>query len=165
MSKYRTCAGCLFEGKPCAERDKMRTRVAGLGITSMKWKCDWRRAAFKPGDPVRVRLITFSDNDDYGNYSYDTADYPGTFVQSLRGSTRLLVFILPGVIGEWADDAFEPKADGAGFCKIPRAYVSPTSGVPEHACPGCGNPSRLLGHADYCRFHPQRAELDRELYR
>lgn len=159
--RYRTCLGCKFEGLPCGERDVMRAKVAGLGITSVKWKCDWRRPAFKPGDLVTVCILMFEDPNDYGSYALSFENFDGIFIRDATGSTKKIVYIQPGTIGD-EDSPFDPKGGGTGFCKLPRAYIKPRDGVPEHVCEYCENPSRILGHQEHCRYHPSRHQLWKE---
>lgn len=160
MSKYRTCTGCKFEGLPCGERDRMRDKTAGLGITSMKWKCDWRKPKFKPGDLVQVSIVThYHGQDDEGRAHMSTDTFPGIFIQNAKVPSRAIVFIKPGTVGNGGDEEFYPSKDGIGFCRLPLSYIAGREGPPEHVCSHCQNPISILGHADHCDLGaPQEAQ-------
>lgn len=159
--KYRTCYGCKFEGLPCAERAKMQAKVKGLGITSLKWVCDWKRPQFVPGEAVTAQIVIEPGFvDDYGHVARQETDtFPATVIQCV-GVSKILVYIQPGEIGP-NGYTFEPNNNG--FCKVPRTYVRHREGPPEHVCPKCSNPVRLLGHANYCYDHPETAEFAADL--
>lgn len=150
MSKYRTCVGCKFEHLPCGAREQMRKKTARLGITSMKWKCDWRRVKFSPGDLVQVSIVThYRGQDDEGRSHMTTDTFPGIFIQQAKVPSKAIVFIRPGALGNSGEE-FTPSNGGVGFCRLPVAYISARDGIPEHVCAHCQNPVSILGHADYC---------------
>lgn len=49
------CRTCPFKGD-CEIRDKKREAVKGLGLTSIKFRCEKLRKAFVPGMKVKARL-------------------------------------------------------------------------------------------------------------
>lgn len=49
---YATCRGCIRAHQKCGARDALRSKILGLGITSIKWKCAERQNRFEIGDPV-----------------------------------------------------------------------------------------------------------------
>lgn len=150
MSKFRTCLGCLFEKQACGERDKMRDKTAGLGITSMKWRCGWRRSKYRPGDLVNVSIVThYWGQDDDGRAHMSTDTFHGVVIQVAAVPSKAVVFIQPGALGVHGE-AFQPSKDGNGFCRLPVAYLAPREGVPEAICAHCQNPVSLLGHAEHC---------------
>jgi hypothetical protein len=149
MGRYRTCIGCAFEGMACAERDKLRDSLAGLGVTSVKWKCDWRKPRFLPGEPVFVSLVTRWGRDEHGDDFASTDTFPGVFVQQAKAPSKAIVFIAPGALSVHGEP-FTPVRDGNGFCRLSQSYLSRREGVPDHICKYCSNPVAALGHADYC---------------
>lgn len=116
----------------------------------MKWKCSWRRPKFRPGDLLNVSIVTrWEPMDDAGRSGFTSDTFPGIFIQTTSAPSKAIVFIRPGEIGVHGEE-FTPAKDGNGFCRLSMAYMSPREGVPEHVCIGCGNPTSVLGHADYC---------------
>lgn len=139
---YRTCVGCAKQGEPCEARDVLKGRLAGLGVTSIKWRCKDREARFQIGDPVWASTVGDQNEvDDDGEPYRD--HYPGHIIRDL-GST-LLIYIEPGAPGrECQDDVpFSPRANG--FCKIPLSRLEAREGDRETICKHCEWPS-FKGH-------------------
>jgi hypothetical protein len=154
MGRYRTCVGCAFEGVACGERDKLRDAIAGLSVTSVKWKCEWRRPKFAPGDPVFVSIVTHWGRDDDGVDHAELATFPGVYIDQAKAPSKAIVFIAPGTPSVQGETAFTPVRDGNGFCRLSQSYLTRREGVPDHVCDVCSNPVTLLGHADHCRHWP-----------
>jgi hypothetical protein len=146
---YRTCTGCIFGAGYCHAREAVKAQVAGLGVTSLKWKCKWKRLAFNPGDAVFVETIGYQPEGDEDAY---ISKWPATVIQA-KGS-KLICFIEPGALDD-GEVPFEPKAHGNGHVKVPLSRVSPRDAVREHVCDFCKRIARLAGHEDYCRHAPQ----------
>jgi hypothetical protein len=146
---YRTCFGCVYGSGTCQVRDAVKTQVADLGVTSIKWKCKWKRLAFNPGDAVYVETIGYEPEGDEDVY---ISKWPATVIQA-KGS-RLICFIEPGALND-GEVPFEPKAHGNGHCKVPMSRVSHRDAIREHVCDYCKRIVRLAGHEDYCRDAPQ----------
>lgn len=141
MTAYRTCSGCMSQGKPCATKETMRASIKGLGITSVKWKCADRVSRFKIGDAVWAN--TYSS---YGNREDDGAAmalFPA-IVTDVIGS-RAIVYINNGVLSECEDYEFEAK--GNGFCGIPFGRLQPRNAAPQSICKECRRPESF-GHAE-----------------
>lgn len=146
---YRSCQGCAFAKAQCEHRDKLRSSLAGLGITSVKWKCGARKPLFTTGDAVwafTVSSMTNADRYDDGEPYRDT--YPGFIVDML--GTRALVYIAPGAPGE---DYPDIKFEGDGFCKLPLARLKPRAADHEDICPACQRPASA-GHAPAYSCNP-----------
>lgn len=143
---YRTCFGCVHGSGSCQVRDQVKAQVAGLGVTSLKWKCKWKRLAFNPGDAVFVETIGFEPEGDEDVY---VGEYPATVIQA-KGS-KLICFIEPGVTDAHHEIPFEPKAHGNGHVKVPLSRVTKREGIRENVCGYCNRITRLVGHEDYCR--------------
>lgn len=146
---YRTCFGCVHGSGSCQERDRVKAQVAGLGVTSLKWKCKWKRLAFNPGDAVFVETIGYEPEHDEDVY---IGRYPAVMIES-KGS-KLICFIEPGVVDDGGDRPFEPKNHGNGHVKVPLSRVSHRESIREHVCDFCKRIVRLAGHEDYCRNAP-----------
>lgn len=107
----------------------MRAQLAGLGATSIKWRCKSRVARVPIGQPVWVRTVANT-----GSESYDV--FPGIACTDL--GTRMLVCIEAGAIGEQNGHKFEPNS--SGFCKIPLSRIDVREGELVAMCQRCGNP-------------------------
>jgi hypothetical protein len=139
---YRTCFGCIHQGKPCTERDAVRERLRGLGVTSVKWVCNSRIVGFGAGDPVWVDTVS-----GYSHVSQDGDERPprdrfaGVVISV--GATKAAVYIRPGTPGEDTECEFEPQSNG--FCSIPFKRLTVRAGEIETICKYCGWPSSA-GH-------------------
>jgi hypothetical protein len=148
---YRTCTGCVFGEAFCNVRENVKAQVKGLGVTSLKWTCKWKRLAFRPGDAVLVETLAF---DPEGDEEFYVRTYPGIAIQN-KGS-KLICFIEPGA-SEHGDEnlyPFEPKGSGEGFVKVPLKRVSKRDGVRETVCHYCRKITRLQGHEEHCPTQP-----------
>ena len=154
MAVYRTCTGCLFADGPCAERDKMRAKIAGMGITSLKWKCGWRRPKFSAGEPVHISMITYGDEYDGGSWC-ELVD--GYFVSECTTSNKVLVFAIPESVASTFDG--EVALRNNGYMRLSRSYVQRRQGVPASKCSSCGNLSSATGHSEWCKHHPDAAQF------
>lgn len=130
-------------------RDQVKAQVSGLGVTSLKWKCKWKRLRFRPGDHVEVS--TFIEGDyqpEYGDEVTLYAWFPAIVIQN-KGS-KLICFIEPGAKSTCEDYEFTPKKDGSGHVEITMQRVRAVEGVRESVCYYCRKITRLQGHEDYC---------------
>ena len=152
MTHYATCVGCAVEGG-CWRRDEMRQKLAGLRVTSIKWRCEGRVDRFERGAPVWV--ITPPDLDklrsdaapwDEGHPIKHT--FPG-FVVRQRGC-KTLVYIAEGAPSQDDDETF---FKGGPFCMIPLSRISARAGDPEEMCRHCDRPS-FEPHAIGYRCNP-----------
>lgn len=159
---YRTCFGCIHGSGSCQIRDEVKAKVAGLGVTSLKWKCKWKRLAFQPGDAVFVETIGYEPDYTADEDAY-ISKWPATVIQS-KGS-KLICFIEPGTLDD-GEVPFEPKSHGNGHVKVPLSRVTRRDAVREHVCDYCKRIVRLVGHEAYCRDAPteQRKAHQEEYY-
>lgn len=146
---YRTCTGCVFGTGYCHEREAVKAQVKGLGVTSLRWKCKWKRLAYLPGDAVYVETIGYEPE---GDEDVHIGMFPATVIQA-KGS-KLVCFIEPGTLDD-SEVPFEPKSHGNGHVKIPLSRVSHRDAIREYVCDSCSRITRLAGHEDYCRNAPK----------
>lgn len=121
----------------------MRASIAGLGITSIKWRCKSRRPAFAPGDPVWAETYAFyTESSDEGV----RARFPATVINF--GGAKALVFIASGALSD-GKDQYEFEAQSNGFCNLPLSRLTPRDGERDEVCRHCQRPASQ-GHAvDY----------------
>lgn len=162
MTHYRTCAGCIHAGPTCETRKAVKRQLAGLGVTSIAWRCKERESRFQPGDPVWCDTVC-----DYGAPIEEWEDepkrdwYPGVVIRML--GSKAIVYIAKDAAGQYlgADHPFTPKGGGEhGFCKIPISRVRERDGTPDMPCDWCDLPASR-GHMEGCqaemvirRLHP-----------
>jgi hypothetical protein len=158
---YRTCTGCVHSSGFCQAREDVKATVKGIGVTSLKWKCKWKRPVYQPGDAVFVETIGYEPE---GDEDVFIGSFPATVIQT-KGS-KLVCFIEPGVEDEIQGVPFEPKAHGNGHVKVPMIRVTKREGIRESVCEFCNRITRLVGHEDYCRDAPkeQRQAVEQEYY-
>lgn len=141
---YGTCKGCLFEKTDCAERRRIGAKVKGLGITTMKWKCKWRKPAFRVGQPVMVQIL-------------ERSEYPGEdflhqfdgYVIGMKGR-RVQAYIPKD--NQFIEEPGDFEFKSGGFVGLSMDHVQPREGMSESICDGCRKTHRLDGHEDYCRY-------------
>lgn len=146
---YRTCVGCVHGSGSCQERDRVKSQVQGLGVTSLKWKCKFKRLRFRPGDHVIVS--TFIEGDyqpEYGDEETLYAWFPAIVIQN-KGP-KLICFIEPGAKSTCDDYEFSPKKGGTGHVKITMQRIRPAEGVRDNVCYYCRRITRLQGHEEHC---------------
>lgn len=149
---YRSCYGCVHGAGSCQARDAIRDKIKGLGITSIKWKCEHRRPAFVAGEAILIDLFMgMSDQGDiWGREEPEYGWFAGYAIE-VRGS-KILAFIVPGTRSDCDEYEFQPKSNG--YVKTGLARVRRRDAIREYVCEGCQRPARLAGHADYCRNLP-----------
>lgn len=148
---YRSCVGCVHGSGFCHARELVKAHVKGIGVTSLKWRCNWRRPIYQPGDAVWANIFTGWEDqgDSWGREEANFVDFPGIVIR-LKGS-RAVIFIEPGADSYSGDYSFEPMKNGNGHVKIPIVRTRKRDAVREHICDSCERFVRLKGHEDWCR--------------
>lgn len=68
MTAYRTCHNCRVDRATCPRLSAIKTQVAGLNLTSVKFKCADRVPLYAPGDRVMVTwTVSLGDYPDEAN--------------------------------------------------------------------------------------------------
>jgi hypothetical protein len=155
---YRTCTGCVFGTGYCHAREVVKAHVKGIGVTSLKWRCEYRRPVYQPGDAVWANLFTGWEDggDSWGREEQAFAEFPGVVIR-VKGS-KAVVFIEPGASSECEQYDFEPLKNGNGYVKIPLIRTRKRDALREHVCDCCGQVVRLKGHHEEyrCNIAPVR---------
>lgn len=151
---YRTCVGCVHGSGFCQERENIKAKVKGLAITSIKWKCRFKRPTFLPGEAVWVNVFVGMEDhgDSWGREEATFAEFPGIIIE-VKGS-KAIAFIEPGVLDSGEEYNFEPMSHGSGHVKITLARMRRREAIRENVCGFCKRVTRLAGHDDYCRNAP-----------
>lgn len=133
MTYFHTCRACVGNGA-CELQSDMKTKLAGLGVRSLKHRCTSRVDLFSPGDPIVVETWpTFRNDDEDGARA--RCWFRGHFVQ--YAGNKPLVFVAAGTISE--DGGWEFYPNGNGFLKVSLSRVKPREGdrVAVTACRWC----------------------------
>jgi hypothetical protein len=110
------CSPSLKEG--CELRESFKAKIAGLGLTSARFRCQRRLDAFRPGRRV-LATLTSAIQVDFGSYDpdvrYSDAKAPGTIVGDSMKRGRVLVWIDDGEIER---QGLSLKNE-SGLCSLP----------------------------------------------
>lgn len=152
---YQTCRGCAHGAGFCQAREDVKAHVRGIGVTSIKWKCRWRRPVYQPGDAVWANLFadTEPDDDGWGGDRSVFRDFPAVVIKVFGSKT--LLFVEPGAFDEYEEYQFAPAKGGNGHVKIPLIRTRRRDAIRESICAGCQMITRLKGHEEFCRFAPR----------
>lgn len=154
---YQTCRGCVHGDGFCQARENVKAHVKGLAITSIKWKCSWRRPIYHPGDAVWANLFADMEphDDGWGGDRPVFRDFPAVVIKMV--GSKVLLFVEPDAFDEYEEYQFEPKKGGNGYVKIPISRTRARDAGREPVCAGCTQLVRLKGHEDWCRYAPKGA--------
>ena len=131
MTCYRACIGCFAQGDSCATRDDMRSKIKGLGITTVGWKCRDRRPKFNVGQAVWATTVASYSGDADDGIRRD--DFPAFIVRVI--GPKAVVYIELGAVGVDGNDF---DGNGSGFCKIPMSRLRSREAPSETVCTFCG---------------------------
>jgi hypothetical protein len=76
MANYNTCIGCTIDKTKCTKRAEIKGAIAGLSVTTIRFKCEERVSLFQPGDRVTTRWFHYNSYEDVDEYEFD-----GTVIQ------------------------------------------------------------------------------------
>lgn len=149
---YRTCTGCVLQGRPCTPRNEFRKAVEGLMIRSVLWHCRAKEPRFVAGDPVWAHTVESQshNNDDGGPYR---DDFPAVVIRPV--GPKMLVYIEPNSPGRSFGDDVHFDASSNGFCKIPLSRLKLRDGERQEICRFCDWPASL-GHQEGYSCNPSR---------
>lgn len=158
---YRTCFGCVSHGKPCQSRDDIKNAVAGLGITSLKWKCAARKSSFERGDQVYVTTFNGEKNSWESEISY-MSEFPGVVMHT--NGTKVNVYIAPGAMCSDEEYAFEPTNGSLGYLSVPMSRLTMRCDEKAEICPTCNGVIGMNAHIDGYYCSRAKAEPEPEEY-
>jgi len=103
MAYYRTCKGCALEKLPCKRREQIRTSLAGLSVTSVKFRCTTRAPLFIMGQRVSFPWRVFGEPDPHGDADEAQAVFHGTIAWEAP-PTKFVVRVDTGKCQSISDD-------------------------------------------------------------
>ena len=131
MAHYAPCLKCKFKTN-CDHRNKIQSAIAGLSVTSIKFKCAGRETVFQPGDRVEVK-ITISPAE--VDWPPESTSFNGTIIREAKG-TRYIVRIDDGesIDGEHTSP---DDLNGNGYAKLAASKITSIDERRLTVCPIC----------------------------
>lgn len=140
MTHYRTCKHCLREKGDCSVRDGIRSKIKGIGLTSVKFKCNERVELFIPGQRVTVGFPVYYDGE--GNLEC----WPATVINKTDKGFLIRV-------DEVESDHETPFAEffqTGPYCNVNPSRLDPLDEPSRLICLACGNPAKADGSGNDC---------------
>lgn len=134
MANYRTCLNCAHVPSECATRDRIKTAIAGLSVTSIKFRCPDRAPLYRAGDRVGVSWVL---PDEDGGWSREATEetWPATVVSEI-GSKFLIC--VDDVDSDYATPARSWINSANLYCKVTASKLSRLDEPRRLVCGLCG---------------------------
>lgn len=132
---YVSCIGCTIDKISCGRRKDIKTGVAGLNITSVRFKCDARKPKFASGERATVSW-NFYD----GEYADEVTFKVTILKESKPGRFQIKVDDGPSIFHE--DDGYvAPEClTGNGFATASHTILAPLDEPALAICKACDSP-------------------------
>lgn len=141
---YTNCRGCTVNTSTCAHRAKIRESLAGLGLTSIKFKCPDRKPQFSRGNRVLVtwtlvgRPYQTSEGYDYAN---EVVSFKATVIEEKKPG-RFLIRVDDGASHDCGDDFVAPDClSGNGFASVGFQKLQSLNEFNKRVCDLCNSPN------------------------
>lgn len=134
MTAYRTCHNCGIDRATCPRLSAIKTQVAGLNLTSVKFKCADRLPLYAPGDRVNVTWTV-------GTEGYEEANdemWPATVIGE-KGSQ--FIICVDNVDSDEGTPAKSYVQNDSLYAKASAQRLTPMTGgddTPRTVCGLCG---------------------------
>jgi hypothetical protein len=153
MTAFPTCVGCSRVKATCPRLIDIKTRIAGLRVTSLRHQCADIIPRFRPGEPVLVRTAASDENafDENGDFMWER--FEGVFIKQI--GSKGLAFIKPGAVGIDCNLPFEPRNNGQGFVKIPLSRIEGRTAAPDGDAAECSHCGEYPGLTGKCQGDPE----------
>ena len=139
MTVYRTCRLCTVEKDKCPHKAVIKGAISGLGITSIKHKCNFYSPPFKPGQPVIARTYIDGEQHQEWDEAMSNADFPAIFIK--QTGSKALVHITPGAFCIDELVQFTPVKNPKGFCRLTFDRLKEREGAEfVEICENCDGP-------------------------
>ena len=132
MTAYRTCLHCVRARDLCERRADVARGVAGLGVTSVKFRCPERIPLFTPGQRVSVTWFIVDPDGRYGDGIHET--WPATVIAQ-RGTKFQIV--VDDVDGDEGTPARGWMKNESLHAKVTVGKLRPLSEPDRKLCPDC----------------------------
>ena len=134
MTYYRPCFNCASDRKTCPTAARIRAGMAGLGITSVSFKCAERRPKFMPGDRVTVTWPVYPEDWRYEDGA-SMECWPAT-VASEAG--KKFIIKVDDVDSDHDTPAREYVKSQSLYCKVSASKLTPLDEPARTVCLLCG---------------------------
>lgn len=159
MTYLRTCHNCRFAREDCATRASLRESIAGLGITSAKFKCANRAPTYRTGQRVSVSWPVPSE-DGYA-YEYDPESWPATIIGESGPRFKIVVDDVASDLGTPAKDYLKNQTL---YARVSAGKLKPLDEPSRLVCPACEAVPAIGGEISGCwgepGYRPQRCLKD-----
>ena len=133
---YKPCRNCAVEKSDCPRRKMVRQSIAGLGVTTINFKCPDRKPLFKQGQRVSLSWTLWVEPDDpnYGSTPYNL-QYHATVLAEHRTKFIVRVDDMPDL--KRREPAAEVFRDGHLVIKARANDLSPLDEPDRAICIVC----------------------------
>lgn len=142
MTYYRTCTNCAHDRDECATLANVRRAIAGMHITSVKFKCENRAPIFRTGDRVTVTWLINSEIDDYYPGDWGPETWPATVVSEVGSKFVIVVDDVPSSHDTPARDYIQSSNL---YCKVSASKLARLDEPKRPVCALCG----IVGTSDF----------------
>lgn len=92
MAYYAPCLNCAVPRDQCQRLKEVKEAIAGLSITSIKFRCRDRRARFYPGQRIEFDWQVYDEADaEYGGGEGCPVSFKGTVVREKTNRRRFVI--------------------------------------------------------------------------
>lgn len=129
MTYLAPCNGCRFQKSTCARRDQIKSGIKGLGITTLKFRCNERTPLYSTGQRIAFPWRVYGDADYYDQVDKVDLVFHGTIVGETDRGNRYIVLVDAGpcVAGEEEIDASDAFRNPDLIIKVRRREIKPLS--------------------------------------
>lgn len=143
---YLTCRNCAVDRNTCARRAEVRAGIKGLGLTSIRFRCDLRQPLYRPGQRVAVTWkYAPPDWDWHDGLSLET--WPATIVQETKKGFLIAVDDVP------SDNdlpAREYIKNDSLYCNVTAGKLAPLVEPDRRTCGYCNSVENADGTVTGC---------------
>jgi hypothetical protein len=145
-SFYATCRNCGVDRHTCERRAQVRAGVKGLGLTSIKFRCDMRRPLYHPGQRVEVTWKYYPADWEYDEgYSLET--WPATVIQETKKGFLISVDDVPSSCDLPAREYIKNENL---YCNVVAGKLSPLTEEDRPICAHCKSALNTDGTVTGC---------------
>lgn len=143
---YLTCRNCAVERGTCVRRAQVRAGIKGLGLTSVKFRCDDRQPLYRPGQRVEVTWKYATPDWDWQD-GLSLESWPATVVQETKKGFLIVVDDVPS--GNDLPAREYIKSDSL-YCNVTAGKLAPLSEPDRRTCEYCRSAENADGTVTGC---------------
>lgn len=150
MAYFHPCHGCAVDKETCARRSEIRSAIAGLSITSVKFKCKDRKPFYHMGQRVSFPWSVCIGQDDDGEGVFRTVNFNGTIVCEASKPSRFTVRVDQDGEG-YTESPNEVFRNGGDVVNVKTHSLSLLDEPVQNMCANC---LKYEGEDGRCPAHP-----------